>query len=392
MSLVLRQTNAMLLDSYRELAAGKLFWITLMLSGLVSLVFAAVGIDKQGLTVLWFRLPIPIDSDDLAPAVLYKLLFFQFGLGIWLTWIATILALVTTAGIIPSLISSGVIDSMIAKPISRSRLFLTRFATGLLFAFLQVALFSTAAFLVIGIRGGEWLWTTFLAIPIVIAFYSYLFSIMALIGLLTRSTITSLLFTLLIWFVLFIVNAVDGSLVQFHERTKIKIETLETRIERVEGNTAQQFMLLQRQQGNELPEDYQPTQDEIEATNPFLGLMRSSLEQSRSDERELRPWTRGLFIVKTFLPKTSETIGLLGRYVMSDEEGNAIIAAFTKNDAPGAVIDEDTGEVLVTPQAEQQAMAERFEDRSLAWIVGTSLLFEAVILGICCVIFSRRDF
>jgi hypothetical protein len=31
-------------------------------------------------------------------------------------------------------------------------------------------------------------------------------------------------------------------------------------------------------------------------------------------------------------------------------------------------------------------------DRSLWWVVGTSLLFEAFILGIGAWIFSRRDF
>ncbi|MEM9663033.1 MAG: hypothetical protein AAF937_12080, partial [Planctomycetota bacterium] len=121
MNTALRQTTALFADAYRELAAGKLFWITLVLSATVAGVFAAVGIDEEGMTVLWFRLPIPVDSSDISPGALYKLLFFQLGISVWLAWIATILGLITTAGIIPSLVSSGVIDSMVAKPITRTR-------------------------------------------------------------------------------------------------------------------------------------------------------------------------------------------------------------------------------------------------------------------------------
>ncbi|MGP1272903.1 MAG: hypothetical protein ACTS22_06180 [Phycisphaerales bacterium] len=393
MTTVLRQTGAMFVDAYRELAAGRLFWITLILSAVVALAFAAVGIDKQGLSVLWYRLPFGPNSDDLSPALLYKFLFFNFGLGVWLTWIATILALVTTAGIIPSLVSSGVIDSMVAKPISRWRLFLTRFATGMLFALLQVTLFSVSAFLVIGFRGGDWLWSAFLAIPIVLVFYSYLFSIMALIGLVTRSTITSLLLTLLIWFLLFIINAVDASLVQFHESAKLRIETAERRIERVESNTAQQYIIQQRQQGNDLPDEYEPTPTELDSINPFLSRMRSGLEEAREDENDLRPWTHGLFLAKTFLPKTSETISLLNRYVMSREEGLELVALFAGDrDRPEPTIDEESGEVWVPQETQQMAAQDRLASRSLGWILGTSLLFEGVILGICCVIFARRDF
>ena len=40
---MLTQTLALLLDAYRELNAKKLFWITMILSGVIVLAFAAVG-------------------------------------------------------------------------------------------------------------------------------------------------------------------------------------------------------------------------------------------------------------------------------------------------------------------------------------------------------------
>lgn len=389
-----RQTTALFFDAYRELAAGKLFWITLILSAVVAAAFAAVGIDENGFTALWFRLDfIPVNSDTLPPNALYKFLFFQLGMGIWLTWIATILGLVTTAGIIPSLISSGVIDSMVAKPISRTRLFLTRYSTGLLFAALQVTLFSTAAFLVLGIRGGEWLPAVFLAVPIVVVFYSYLFAIMALLGLVTRSTIASLLLTLLIWFALFIVNAVDASLVGFDTQSRIRIETLEQRIAEVEGNTAQTIVRQKANAGETVADDYEPTTEEINDANPFINLMRGRLERANETQAKLDPWVRGTFVVKTILPKTGETIALLERYIISEEEGQALFRAFSGDDEPEpSTVDEDTGEVVISQQQAQMAANEEFKSRSLLWVLGTSLLFEAFILGISCFIFTRRDF
>jgi len=53
---------------------------------------------------------------------------------------------------------------------------------------------------VLGIRGGVWEPGLFISIPIVVIFFSYLFAICVLLGLITKSTIASLLLTLLIWF------------------------------------------------------------------------------------------------------------------------------------------------------------------------------------------------
>lgn len=391
MNTALRQTTALFADAYRELAAGKLFWITLVLSATVAGVFAAVGIDEEGMTVLWFRLPIPVDSSDISPGALYKLLFFQLGISVWLAWIATILGLITTAGIIPSLVSSGVIDSMVAKPITRTRLFLTRYATGLLFAALQVGLFSGVAFLVLGLRGGEWLPAVFFAVPIVVVFFSYLFAIMALVGLITRSTITALLLTLLVWFGLFIVNRVDESLIQFHERAKIRIQTADERIERGEANAKQIVLRAKQAEDPGVPDDYEPTREELDSAIPTLILVRQTREDAVRNEAELRPWTNGLFIAKTVLPKTTETIALLDRYILSEDEANEIFDIFTPGDGQSTV-DEETGAVRVSGDDAQQALVDRIRSRSLAWILGTSLLFESAILGICCLIFTRRDF
>ena len=48
---VMTQTAAIFHDAYRSLNAKKMFWIVLVLSGLVVAAFACVGINKQGFNI-----------------------------------------------------------------------------------------------------------------------------------------------------------------------------------------------------------------------------------------------------------------------------------------------------------------------------------------------------
>jgi len=391
MSVVLRQTWAMMVDAYRELAAGRLFWITLALSGLVVGVFAMIGLNERGISVLWYTIPIDVfNTSVISKEQFYKLTFLNLGIGIWLTWVATVLALVSTAGIFPTLLTSGQIESMLSKPISRWRLFLTKFGTGLLFVALQVTVFCAASVLVIGFRGGSWIPEILISIPIVLAFFSFLFSIMTLFGMVTRSTIASLLLTILAWFVLFLVNVSDRILVQQHEGMKIQTAKLEERLSLAEENARVMYIAAQRREGNELPEDYRATDDEKYTVNVFLPTLRDRLEDRREMVRNLAPWRQGLFIAKTVLPKTSETIGLLNRYAMSKEDFDAILNI--GDDKQRTTVDDETGEVSVAPSELSRATEEAMQNRSIGWVLGTSFAFEALMLVIAGTMFARRDF
>ena len=49
---MIRQTVALFIDAYRELNARKLFWITLILSVIVVVAFALLGINDRGISFL----------------------------------------------------------------------------------------------------------------------------------------------------------------------------------------------------------------------------------------------------------------------------------------------------------------------------------------------------
>lgn len=383
--MILTQTIALLVDAYRELNAKKLFWITMALSLVVVVVMACFGINEEGITFLiWSMSFIPVNSDMIDQGVFYKSLFSNLGIGLWLSWAAAILALISTASVIPDLVSGGSIETVLSKPISRVRVFLTKYVMGLLFVALQVLVFSLGSFLVFGLRAGLWEPGLFLAVPIVVVFFSYLFCVCALIGLLTRSTITSLLVTVLFWFVLFILNAGDATLMQFRTMNELLVEKEQARIALMEKNTAK-VLRQQRERDGLSVEGWEPTADEIIAANPYLRTNTGRVDRLSGDLEKLVFWSDLVYGVKTALPKTGETTALLERHLVD-------LSELPQPEGEEQEFSLDAEEINISDEEMSMALQREFRSRSIWWIVGTSLIFEGFVLGVCCLIFARRDF
>ncbi len=333
----MRQTLAILLDACRGLRSKWLFWISLWLSGLVVLCFLFLGIDERGLTIVVWHFDHPwLNTRNIEPATLYKWLFSNLGIGIWLSWVGTILALISTAGMFPDLVAGGSIDLMVSRPIGRLRLFFTQYAAGLLFVTLQATIFSAASFVVLGLRGGVWEPGLFVAVPVMVVFFSYLFSVCVLVGVRTRSTVAALLLTLLFWVGVWAVAASENTLLMFREMQAEGVAWTGPR-----GRPAA---------------DAAPTVPEPEppASSDMAYTMVSTLH--------------------TVLPKTTETVDLLERWLIR------------LADLP------DRKAAQSRQQEIAQATIESIRSRSPLWILGTSLGFEAVVLALAAWSFCRRDF
>jgi hypothetical protein len=320
----------------------------------------------------------------------YKLQFTSWGAGFWLSWVTTILALVSTAGIIPDLISGGTIEPVLSKPIGRVRLFLTKYLTGLLFVALQILVFSLGCFIVLGIRGGAWEFGLFMALPIVLAFFSFLFSFCALVGLVTRSTIASLLLTMLFWSMIFVVNLGDNIMLQQREGWKVRLQDRQEVIE-PQIRFAETRMEQGRNDGRAIPgEGDEPmpegVTDVLEAVNPTLRQSRERVLEAEEAVETWTAWSTRVFALKSVLPKTQETIALLERHLISDEELSKLMGA-NEGDFGG----DDDVPAMADPRA-AKAVAEAMRERTVLWILGTSFIFEGVLLTLCCWIFARRDF
>lgn len=387
------QTWALFVDGYRELNSKKLFWITLILSGVVVLACGMLGINDKGITFLHWQFETPVFTTELmSPAEFYKMIFASMAIPFWLTWVAAILALVSTGSIFPDFIASGSIELTLSKPIGRVRLFLTKYATGLLFAGLQVLVFTVAAFLVIGIRGGAWEWPLFIAVPIVVIFFSYLFSICVLLGIITRSAIASILLTLLIWFGISMLAGADSMLMMFKTQAELRAEDARKTTERLEVRLGEMQALLAEAQADEAM-SAQDREARVASLAGRIANTEQSIQQQRAEVQsglrsaeQIDPWHDGVVMARTVLPKTGDTIGLLQRWLvdMANLPG--------MQDGESAPDAEDAFNSSQNDPRLNRAMQEKINERPVWWIIGTSLGFEAVILAIGAWLFARRDF
>lgn len=354
------QTWALIADSYRDLSARKLFWLTLVLSGFTPLVFLGLSITSDGISffgAVWGGQGVMppgyrLNTDTIQSSLFFKQLFLQFGVNFWLTFVAAILGLISTGGIFPDLLSSGSIDLYLSKPISRLRLFLTKYFTGLLFAALQVLAFCIASFVVLGIKGGVWSAAVFLAVPIVVLFFSYLFGVVALLGVWTRSSTAAILLGIVFMLTVGAAEHVEGQLLTAQMKNEIVRERLEKR--------ARWFMATQQQ-----------------------------IDSADKDRSWLDKWHGRLQSMLAPLPKTLETVDLMQRWLISAGELEARDAnQRDPADDPVPIIASFSSDDVLAKARQQRALRQR----PATWIIGSSLGFEAVVISLAAWIFCRRDY
>lgn len=374
-------TLAILRGSLRELRARKLFWVALIISALIVLGYGSIGFTEDGYFIgygLWsFDSELMNSGSPLAP-VLMEGIFSYFIVGLWLSWGAVILALLSTASTFPDLMEEGTVDLLLSKPVSRTSLFLTRYVGSMLFVAVQVLLFCIGVFLVIGFRLEEWRWMVFAAVPAIVLMYSYLYGFMTLMATVTRSPLAALLFTMLLWFTIFSVHVGDGQLGSMHryaqddyDFSSSQVETLETRIEAA------------REAGR-------PTEDLEERLEDLR-------EEADADARTLASWTwwrNAMRACYHVFPKNDATIDLLARSLEADRDKTLfdLIQDQQRKEMRSRIRDEDRlSEIEKEMEAEAAALKEA-RDRSPAYIIGTSLAFEAVCVLLAVWLFRRRDF
>jgi len=386
---MMTQTAALFLDAYRELNAKKMFWISLAISGIVVAAFAAVGINNRGFTVLWFEFQSVFNTTIIPQSVFYKILFSTLGVSWWLNWIGIILALVSTAGIVPDFIAGGSVDLYLSKPISRTRLFLTKYLTGLLFVTLQVAIFSVASYLMIGIRAHMWDVRVFLAIPVVVLIFSYLFAVCAMLGLLTRSTVAALLLTVLFWFAIFGVDAAASILQSATIAGQMENEAYRNQFA---YNDKEVALYTQR-----VTDGDDAAQKELDGARTRRRELEEKKQKTDPTRKNLATAYRALDAIQAVLPKTGRTNALLERWLDVDEsriQEERIQQRDRRRAAHGffSTFRGDRTEVRLDDADVIREAQARNANRPAAGIIGSSLAFEAVILALATWLFSRRDY
>jgi ABC-type transport system involved in multi-copper enzyme maturation permease subunit len=196
------QLLALLADSWRESRDRKIFWVILLLTGVVALAMASVGFEGERVSFMFgmfdaevdhFNPGTPLGRSNIVGLVVYIVL------PVFLGWVSVILMIIATAGSFPAMMESGAIEVLLAKPIRRWRLFLYKYLAGMVFVLFQAAVFVGLTFLVMGTRWGVWMPGYLMCIPLIVLLFSYVYCVSVLVAVKTRSTVAAILIGLMAW-------------------------------------------------------------------------------------------------------------------------------------------------------------------------------------------------
>ena len=117
-----------------------------------------------------------------------------------------LLALVWTAGFVPSFLEPAGASVMLAKPVGRSQLLLGKYLGVLVFVAFQATLFVVLTWLALGLRTRVWDPAYFWCIPLLLLQFAIFYSFSVLVAVLARGTAACVLGAVLFWLLAWGIN------------------------------------------------------------------------------------------------------------------------------------------------------------------------------------------
>lgn len=122
-------------------------------------------------------------------------------------------SLISTSSFIPSMLEKGTIDLLISKPISRFSILISKFLGAVLFVAISMVFLIGSIWLILSLKSGYWSPAFLYSILSLTAAFAVMYSITVLIGLLTNSSVISILANFFLIFVLCPVLSVRESVI-----------------------------------------------------------------------------------------------------------------------------------------------------------------------------------
>jgi len=394
----MRPILAILHDSYRELSARRIFWLVLAISAAIVLGYGSIGFNAKGMSIgyglyTFETAQLAAGSPLIVPFM--DFIFSQFILKVWLAWGAVILALISTASVFPDFLSGGSIDLVLSKPVRRSTIFLTKYLGSLMFVFLQSLIFCGGIFLVTGLRLGAWRWPMFWAVPIVLIVFSYLYCIMVLANVVTRSVLASLLLTALAWLAIFVIQSAHSVVSTELIRKQVGIDVNGERIAWYDAHIPNLEAQALELEGRGEPEKAA----ELRARIADVRTERErEVEETAEETKSLaawKPWQGRFALAANFLPKTGESVEVVRRRLEQNSaltQLQMLTALFDSGSDSRPDPESDRPPRSRTDTLVQERTEEYFAARTPFFVFSTSLIFEVLILGLATLIFVRTDF
>jgi ABC-type transport system involved in multi-copper enzyme maturation permease subunit len=234
----IRTVRWMIRDTFRQTVATKLFYVMLAITAICTLFCLSITVSAD----------LPLTGPDAAGGYLTKPLVkeigeevvkkdgvkvfdgevsFGFGLmtvpiarhkedavryiQLWLSAIladtaGVLLALLWTAGFLPSFLEPQSATVLLAKPAPRWSILLGKYLGVVLFVGLQATIFIAATWTALGLKTGIWNATYWLAVPMLVLNFAIFYSVSAYLAVVSRSTVVCIFGTLLFWLLCWAIN------------------------------------------------------------------------------------------------------------------------------------------------------------------------------------------
>jgi hypothetical protein len=146
--------------------------------------------------------PIPLASDDTLPVRTIQLHLAGFvadGVGL-------LLALMWTAGFLPTFLEPSAVSVLLAKPIPRWSLLVGKFLGVMVYFAFQTTMFIAGTWLALSVATGYWDPVYFFCIPLVLLHFAVFFSFSAMLAVATRSTGACVIGSIVFWMLCYAMN------------------------------------------------------------------------------------------------------------------------------------------------------------------------------------------
>jgi hypothetical protein len=165
---------------------------------------AATGIPESGGTMTLgfglYEFPVAKFRDDAVK-------FFQLWLaGILADTAGVLLALLWTAGFLPTFLEPHAVTVLLSKPAPRWSLLVGKYLGVVLFVALHATLFVAGTWIGCGVSTGVWNGSYWMAVPLLVINFAVFYAFSAFLAVCTRSTVVAVFGTLLFWFLCWAMN------------------------------------------------------------------------------------------------------------------------------------------------------------------------------------------
>ena len=380
---------AMLIDTWRELTSRFLFWIVLAISAFIVLLLTSVGFDETGISLWW---GLSHSEHELLRRgtrnldVVYRAFFSDVLVGFWLTYAATFLGLISTASVFPDFLSGGGVDMLLAKPRRRPTIFIAKFVASLLFAAVPVTLVCLGVLLSMRTALGVWEFEILYALPYVLLFYSSLFAVCVLVGTVTRSALASLLLTVVIWGLFLAAGAVESTAGFAYDQIQEDIERVQN------GDDEKKSKRRRRRPPRAAQVEIEENKfDSDEASPEDSAFNRAARLESLEEFAANAALTERIAsAIRWPLPKGVEIIDLMRERITPEDDPNFFIAFGMTMSGQPIELAETVGSLA--DQVTDNILSARKVRRSNRYVIGTTVLFQAITLGLAIGWFTRRDY